>query len=91
MYFKQKRTIFTLSDKPVKLENQFSYLGSNILSTESDVNIHQAMAWNTLYRLLIIWKSILFDRVYRGFFQAVIVSMLLQERITWALAKCIEK
>ena len=36
---KQHGAIFTLNDKPLKLVDQFTYLSSNISSTESDVNI----------------------------------------------------
>ena len=39
MYFKQDGDISTLNGKPLKLVDQFTYLGSNITSTESDVNI----------------------------------------------------
>ena len=38
--FKQEGAISTLSVKPLKLVDLFTYLGSNISSTESDVNIH---------------------------------------------------
>ena len=36
MYFKQKGVISTLSGKPLKLINQFTYVGSNILSALSE-------------------------------------------------------
>ena len=36
MHFEQEETISTLNGKPVKLIDQFTYLGSNISSTESD-------------------------------------------------------
>ena len=49
--FKQKGAVSTLSGKPLKLEDQFTYLGSNISSDESD-----AKAWNAMDRLLIAWK-----------------------------------
>ena len=39
MCFKQYGAIFSLNSKPLKLVNQFIYLGSNISSIESDVNI----------------------------------------------------
>ena len=39
MCFKQDRAISTLNGKPLKLIDLFTYLGSNISSTESDVNI----------------------------------------------------
>ena len=40
----------------VELVDQFTYLGSNISSTESDVNIRLGKLWTTIYRLSIIWK-----------------------------------
>ena len=39
IHFKQEGIISPLSGKPIQLVNQFLYLDSNILSTESDVNI----------------------------------------------------
>ena len=37
--FKQDEVITTLNGKPLSLEDQFTYLGSNISSTESNINI----------------------------------------------------
>ena len=37
--FKPDRTIFILSGRSLKLVNQFTYIDSNISSTENDVNI----------------------------------------------------
>ena len=45
MSFKQEGAISTLSGKPPKLADQFTYLGSNISSTERDVYIHQVKVW----------------------------------------------
>ena len=42
MYFKQEGAIFTLWGKPLKLVDQYTYLGSNILST--DTNVKQLLA-----------------------------------------------
>ena len=42
--------------KTRKLVHQFTYLGSNISSTESDDNIHLAKVWTAISRLSIIWK-----------------------------------
>ena len=44
--FKQKGAIST--GKPLKLVDQFTYLGSNISSTESDANIFLVKVWNTI-------------------------------------------
>ena len=40
MWFKQEGTISTLSGRPLKFMDKFTYLNSNISSTERDVNIH---------------------------------------------------
>ena len=52
--FKLNGVIFTLSSKSLKLVDQFTYLGSRISSTESDVGIHLTKAGNALDRLSII-------------------------------------
>ena len=41
-------------DKTVKLINQFSYLGSIIFFTESDLNIHIEKAWTAVDRLPVV-------------------------------------
>ena len=38
--------LFPLSGKPLKLVDQFTYLRSNISSTESDMKIRLAKVWN---------------------------------------------
>ena len=55
-------------------KNKFTYLGSNISSTESDVNICLAKEWPAINRLLIIWISDLSDKIKWDFFQAVAVG-----------------
>ena len=87
MYFKQEEAISTLRGMPLK----FTYLGSNISSCESDVNIRLVKEWNASDRSLIIWKSDLSDKIKREFFQAVAVSMLLYGCTTCILTKIIEK
>ena len=91
MCFKQDGDISTLDGKPLKLVDQFTYLGSNISSTESDVNIRIGKAWTAIDRLSIIWKSDLSDKIKRELFQAVAVSLLLYGCTTWTLTKRLEK
>ena len=54
MSFKQG-DIPTLSGNPQKLDT-FTYLGSNILSTESDVNIRRAKFYTAIDWLSFEWK-----------------------------------
>ena len=39
MCFKREGAIYSLSDEPLKLVHQFTYLRSNISSIENEVNI----------------------------------------------------
>ena len=55
--FIQEEVIFTFRGKPLKLEDQFTYSGYNILSSECDVNIRIGKVWIAIDRLSIIWKS----------------------------------
>ena len=64
-----------LNGGSLKLVDKFTYLGSSISSTESDVSIHIAKVW--IDRLSILWKFDLSDKIKRDFFQAVVVSILL--------------
>ena len=80
--FKQEGAISTLSDYPLKLIDQFTYLGSNISSTESDVNKHLVKVWTIIDRLTIIWKSGISNKIKQDFFQVVDVAILLYECIT---------
>ena len=77
------------SEKNKSVE-KFTYLGSNISSTESDVNTRIGKAWLATNRLSVIWKSDLPDKLKRRFFQAVVVSVLLYGCTTWTLTKRIE-
>ena len=84
--YKQKGAISTL-----KLVDQFVYLRSNIPSTESDINICQAKAWNIIDRLSILWKFDLSNKIKQDFFQAVAVSIQIYGCTIWTQTKCIEK
>ena len=55
--FNQDGFSSSLNDKPLKLVYQFIYLGSNFLSTETDVSMHKGKALITFDRLTTIWKS----------------------------------
>ena len=73
IYFKWKGAISTLSGKPLKVVDQFTYLGCNISSTECDVNICLAKAWASIDRLFIIRKSDLFEKRKQDFFPTVAI------------------
>ena len=64
----------------MKLVDQFTYQGSSVSSTETDID-----------RLSVIWKSDLTDKRKHRFFQAAVVSILLYGCTTWTLTKYMEK
>ena len=49
--------ISTLNGGFLKLVDKFTYLGSSVSSTESDINMCQTKAWTAIDRPLLIWKS----------------------------------
>ena len=51
---KWERSIFTLNGRLLKSVDQFMHIGSNISSTESDVDKCVVNAWNAIDRLSII-------------------------------------
>ena len=91
MFVNQRGDIFTPKGGPLKLVDKFTYLGSSVLSTETDINTRLSKVWTASDRLSIIWKSDLNDKIKRSFFQATVVSILLYGCTTWTLTKCMEK
>ena len=79
--------ISTLLGQPLKLIHLFTYLDSNISSTETDVNIRPPRVWNTIDWLLIKWKPNQSDKIKQDFFQVVAVSILLYGCTTMTLTK----
>ena len=87
--FKQGVAISTISGKPLKLVDKFIYLGSNISSTERDLNICIAKVQIAINWLSIIWKSDTSGKIKWDFLQAVLVQ--LYGCTTWTWMKPLEK
>ena len=91
MCFNQTGDISTLNGSSLKLVDKFTYLGSSVLSNETDIDTQLAKSCTAINRLSVIWKSDLTDKMKCGFFQAAIVSILLYGCTTWTLTKRLEK
>ena len=89
--FNQTGDISTLNGSPLRLVDKFTYLGSNVSSTETDINTRLAKAWTAIGRLSVIWKSDLTDKMKRSFFLTAIVSILLYGCTAWTLTERMEK
>ena len=77
MSYNQRGDISTLNGISLKLVNKFTYLGSNVSSTENDINSRLAKAWTAIDRQSVIWKTDLLDKIKCSFFQVAIVSIRL--------------
>ena len=91
MCFNQTGNISSLNGSTLNLVDKFTYVGSSVSSTETDINTRLAKEWTPIDRLSVIWKSYLTDKKKRSFFQAAIVSILLYGCTTWPLTKRIQK
>ena len=87
MCYNQTGDISTLDGTYLKLVDKFTYQGSNVASTEKDIDTRLTKAWTANDRLSIIWKSDLTDKMKRSFFQAAVISILLYGCTTWTLTK----
>ena len=91
MCFNQTGDISTINGSSLKLVDKFTYLGSSVSSTKTDINTRLAKAWIAINRLLVKRKSDLTDKMKRNFFQAVVRLILLYGCTTWTLTKCMKK
>ena len=88
--FNQSGKISTLNGSSLKLVDKFTYLGSSVSSTETDIDTRLAKAWTAIDWLSVIWKSDLTDKIKHSFFQAAVVSILPYGCSTWTLTKRLE-
>ena len=91
MFFNQTGGISTPNGSSLKLVDKFTYLGSSVSSTKTDINTQLAKAWRALDRLSVIWKSDLTAKIKRSFSQAPVVSILVYGCTTWTLTKRMRK
>ena len=80
--------ISTINSRSLKLVDKFTYLGSGVSSTETDINVRLLKAWTAIER---IWKSELTDKIKCSFFQVAVVSILLYGCTIRTLTKRMQK
>ena len=74
---KEEDVIETLNGTQLEVVKDFKYLGSWVASTERDMKIRRAQAWQALHKLKKIWRSGLSDQLKRRLFVATAESVLL--------------
>ena len=77
MRFNQTGDISTLNGSSLKLVHKFTYLGSSVSTTETDIDRRLAKACTAIDRLSVIWKPDLTNKMKLSFFQATVVLILL--------------
>ena len=80
----------SLNGNNIEEKDEFAYLGSNIASTERDIQIRLGKAWGALHDLNKIWKSNLPEDLKRDFFRATVESVLVYGSTTWTLTAKLE-
>ena len=91
MCFNQLGDISIQSSCSLKLVDKFTYVGSSVSSTKTDIDMRLTKTWTAINRLSVIWKSDLTDKMKHSFFQAAIMLILLYGCTTWMLTKQLEK
>ena len=91
MCFNQRGDISTRNGILLKRVDKFTYLGSSVSSTDTEINTRLAKSWTVIYRLSVKWKSDLTDKMKHCFLQAAVVLVLLDGCTAWALIKCMVK
>ena len=56
MCFNQRGDISTLNGNSLKHVDKFTYLGSSVSSTKTDINMRLAKAWTAIGWLSVVWK-----------------------------------
>ena len=91
MCFNPTGNISTLNGNSLKLVDKFTYIGSSVSSTETDIDTRLAKAWTANDSLSVIWKSDPTDKIKSSLFHAAVESILLYGYNTWTLTKRMEK
>ena len=85
MGFNQRGVISILNGSSLKLVDKFTYLGTSVSSTETDIHTRLAKAWTAIDSRLVIWKSDLTDKI------KLYKIILLYGCTTWTLTILIDK
>ena len=88
--YNQTGSIKTLNSKALKSVNSFTYLGSNIASTETDVKTQISKAWSAPDGFNAVWKPSLPNNIKRDFFQAAVETVLVYGSSSLTLTKKLE-
>ena len=75
----------TVDGQTLQVEKDFKYLGSWINSSEKDIKVRKALAWNALHSMHVLWKSKINFPLKRSLFVATVKSVLTYGSDSWTL------
>ena len=80
-------TLKSKSGEPIKIADNFKYLGAWMANSERDINVRKALAWQACHKLSKIWKSTLNKSIKTRLFLATVETVLLYGSNTWTLTE----
>ena len=75
----------TADGQTLLIEKDFKYLGFWINSSEKDIKVRKALAWNALHSMHVIWKSKINLQLKRRLFVTTDESVLTYGSESWTL------
>ena len=81
----------TIGGNAIKIVENFKYLGSWMRSSEQDIKVRKALAWEACHKLNRVWSSPLKRNIKVRLFLATVESVLLYGSNTWTLTKKLEQ
>ena len=77
-----------IQDSYLEEVEDFKYLGSWLISSKKDFEVHKGIAWEQVTKLNHIWRSSVFSyNVKFLYFQALIETVLIFNAVTWTVDK----
>ena len=75
----------TADGQRLQVEKDFKYIGSYINSSEKDIKVGKALAWNVLHSMHVIWKFKINLPLKRRLFVATVENVLTYRSESWTL------
>ena len=76
-------SLYPKNEKPIKLVQEFKYLGSWVDNSSKDLKTRKAQVWTAARKLDNIWKSNLNREIKTSFFRATVENILLHGSEAW--------
>jgi hypothetical protein len=81
-----------INGEDIQWVDNFKYLGSMVLSSNTDIKVRKGLAWKAFWKLRNIWKSTTVPTKLKiNIFKASCISILLYGSESWILTKTLEK